>query len=120
MPTDVGGNSLKNSIICRRRSRLRSTASPAAFTPCSSNKFFDVSIPMRIICSTDGLLFEISTTSSWHIDAVGGRPPQQSSLLGWARLEPLWIASAAAPPRNDGEFVGEGRAPRERKAHAPR
>src|SRR5215212_2879862 len=96
MPTDVGGNSLKNSIICRRRSRLRSTASPAAFTPCSSNKFFDVSIPMRIICSTDGLLFEISTTSSWHIDAVGGRPPQQSRGLT-NRLD----CFVAVAPRND-------------------
>src|SRR5215212_11733403 len=40
---------------------------------------FDVSIPMRLICSTDGLLCLTSlTTSFWHIDAVGGRPHQQT------------------------------------------
>jgi hypothetical protein len=39
---------------------------------------FDVSIPILIIWSTDGLLCLRSTTTSvWHIDAVGGRPPQQ-------------------------------------------
>src|ERR1035437_3639776 len=39
---------------------------------------FDVSMPTRLICSTDGLLCLRSTTTSfWHIDAVGGRPPQQ-------------------------------------------
>src|ERR1700722_3213684 len=39
---------------------------------------FDVSIPIRLIWSTDGLLCLRSTTTSfWHIDAVGGRPHQQ-------------------------------------------
>ncbi|ESY63026.1 hypothetical protein X743_33545 [Mesorhizobium sp. LNHC252B00] len=33
--------------------------------------FFDVSLPIRIICSTDGLLCtRSSTTPFWHIDAV--------------------------------------------------
>ena len=35
---------------------LRSTTSSAAFTPCSSKIYFDVSIPMRLICFTDGSL----------------------------------------------------------------
>jgi hypothetical protein len=35
---------------------------------------FDVSIPIRVIWSTDGpLCLRSTTTSFWHIDAVGGR-----------------------------------------------
>src|SRR4051812_33759104 len=43
---------------------------------------FDVSIPIRLICSTDGLLCLRSptTTSFWHIDAAGGRPHQQTQI----------------------------------------
>jgi len=76
----VGGSFSKNLSISLRRSFLRRTGSSAAFTPCNWKTCFDVSMPIRAICSTDGLpRLRSSTTSIWHIDAAGGRPPQQDN-----------------------------------------
>src|SRR5215218_9634947 len=71
--TTVGGSLPKKVIRSWRRSLLRRTGSSAAFTPCSWKTCFDVSIPMRIIWSMDGLLcLRSATTSFWHSDAVRG------------------------------------------------
>src|SRR5271165_3193307 len=44
-----------------------------------------------------------TTTSFWHIDAVGGRPPQQASFipLAWTQTAAptLWRAAVSSAPR---------------------
>src|SRR5215213_6368967 len=70
---------------------------------------FDVSIPMRLIWSTDGLLcLKSLTTSFWHIDAVGGRPHQQAvrrlrgavTLIGFSgsSVRPIVISLRSCTP----------------------
>src|ERR1043166_2592451 len=84
MPTCVGGSFAKNSITCRRRSFFRSTGCSLASTPCTTKTLLDVSIPIRIRSFTDGsLCLRSATTSFWHTDAVGGRPPQQGAAPPW-------------------------------------
>src|ERR1700688_1042107 len=91
-PTTVGASAAKNSSTLLRRSLLRRTGSPAAFTPCSTKTLLDVSTPIRISWFTDGSLgLRSSTTSFWHSDAVGGRPPQQR------QSRKLWLDSGFAP-----------------------
>ena len=80
---------------------LRSTGCSAASTPCSWKKRFDVSIPMRVIFFTDGSLVEISTTSFWHIDAVGGRPPHHAAAA-IVETKPSTGIFSQHPPRRMG------------------
>src|SRR3954452_13661997 len=56
MATRVGGRRSKNAIMSRRRSFLRRTGLSAASTPWSWKMCLDVSMPMRLTCSMDGLL----------------------------------------------------------------
>src|SRR5690242_17128278 len=55
MPTFSGERPAKKASTCPRRSFFSRTASSAPFTPCNWKTLFDVSSPMRIIFSTDGL-----------------------------------------------------------------
>jgi hypothetical protein len=63
----VGASFSRNANISLRRSFFRRTGSSAAFTPCSWKMCFDVSMPIRLICSTDSLpLSQVSAISFWH------------------------------------------------------
>jgi hypothetical protein len=62
-------------------------------------------MPIRIILSMDGSLgLRSATTSFWHSDAVGGRPPQQEARLqlsggvGSLPQVPQWNAGRRARP----------------------
>src|SRR5439155_25214111 len=99
IPIRIGGNFPRYPMTCRRRSFLHNIGCSAAFTPCNTKTLLDVSIPLRIRSFTDGsLCLRSATTSFWHSDAVGGRPPQQGrQIANFANLH--WIpASRFARP----------------------
>src|ERR1700726_1754863 len=74
---------MKNATISLRRNFLRKTTFSAAFTPWSWKKCFDVSMPIRLTCSTDGLhCLRSATTSFWHNRCRRG--PSTPSLLARA------------------------------------
>jgi hypothetical protein len=82
------------SLHSHRRSFLLSTGSSAAFTSCSWKTCFNVSMPIRIIWSTDGFLcLSFSQPHSGTAMPEGGCPPQH--LL-------YKLAQLASPSRTNG------------------
>src|SRR5439155_18909233 len=97
IPIRIGGNFPRYPMTCRRRSFLHNIGCSAAFTPCNTKTLLDVSIPMRIRSFTDGsLCLRSATTSFWHSDAVGGRPPQQGGRTRTLRIL-LWVPALRGP-----------------------
>ena len=67
-------------------------------------RVFDVSMPMRLTCSTDGLLcLRSATTLLWHIDAFGAVPHQQTTSYRLCPSCPEMPLSEAG--RNSREFM---------------
>src|SRR5260370_30217836 len=74
MPINAAGSLAKNFSTCPRFKLRRSTTSPAALRPCTSNTFFAISSPIMLAFSMDGPLSLVAVCPEpvWHTDAGWG------------------------------------------------
>src|SRR5205807_5710630 len=107
MPITAFGSLAKNFSTWPRLRLRRSTTSPAALRPCTSNTFFAMSSPIMIAFSMDGPLSLVAVCPEpvWHTDAGWGpstpssrgrRPRDLSCCLKfprYARDDNLVVAS---------------------------